>query len=656
MAFAPPHPSAAAFPRRLALAILVLFAACRPRGAAAESQTEIESRLAGATGEARVELLLELAEAHAYRAPDRVVAAAQAALDEANALGLERHAARAVLLRATGRFQLGDLDAAESDYRQGLAEAEKLGEDVVIGGSLNGIAAVALKRGDPDAALPYFTRAIAHLEAARNDEKLAGTYNNLSLIYYAKGRYDQALDHMTSALRLYEASGNAAGQGIALNAIGNVYNKLGDRGRAREHFERALAIAERTGHKQLMAGCLVNLGEIHAALAEWDAALAKLNRALAVARELASKDYISVCLNNIGDVLREKGHAGEALRFYLESLRLFEAMDARPRLVVSYLNIGKLYRTTGDDATAEGYLLKSFDLARAVGETGLQKDAAEALAALYEARGDFRRAYTFQASFNQLKEQLFSRENLERITTLQSRIDAEKQQRSLDLLRKEREIQELEVKRQRLWIGLIALALVAAAGIAAILFQRNREKARLNAELASAYARASELASHDPLTGLLNRRAALARIEEEAARSARSGRPFGIVMADIDDFKLVNDRLGHAAGDAVLREVAALLRSTVRAQDTVARWGGEEFLLALPETSIEGAAAVAEKLRAGVAALRVAHAGGEAACTVTLGVSACAAPDRLAGAVRAADEALYAGKRGGKNAVVLATA
>jgi diguanylate cyclase (GGDEF)-like protein len=526
----------------------------------------------------------------------------------------------------------------------------------VVGGCLNGIAAVALKRGDPDTALPYFTRAIAHLEAAHNDEKLAGTYNNLSLIYYAKGRYDQALDHMSRALRLYEETGNAPGQGIALNAIGNVYNKLDDRARAREHFERALAIAETTGHKQLVASTLVNLAEVHSALAEWDAALANLNRALAVSHELGSKDYVSVCLNNIGDVLREKGQSGEALRFYLESMRLFETMSARPRLVVSYLNIGKLYRTTGNDALAESYLVKAFDLAREVGEIGLQKDAAEALSGLYEARGDYRRAYTFQASFNQLKEQLFSRENLEKVNTLQARIDAEKQQRSLDLLRKESEIQVLEMKRQRLWIGLIALALVAAAVLALTFLRRYREKSRLNAELATAYARVSELASHDALTGLLNRRSAMQRLEEEAVRTARTGRPFGVVMGDVDDFKRINDRRGHAAGDAVLREVAALLRTALRAQDTVARWGGEEFLLVLPETSREGAAAVAEKVRAGIAALRVPHADEEVACTVTFGVSACASPEALPAALNAADEALYEGKRAGKNTVVLAAA
>ena len=644
------HPSSAI--RAVLVHVLPLLAAAGVL--AADTAVDIEERLKGASGVDRVELLLKLADAHTYRAPEKVISNAQAALDEATALELPHHAARALLLRATGLFQLGDLDRAESSYQEGLVAAEALADSLVVGGCLNGIAAVYLKRGQPDAALPFFTRAIEHLALAKNDERLAGTYSNISLIYYSKGRYDQALDHMFKALSLYESIDNAAGQGIVLNAIGSVYNKLADPARAREHFERALAIAEKTNHKQLLVGCLVNLGEILSSLEQWDAALRNLNRALAVARELGSKDYISVCLNNIGDVLREKGQPEEALRFYLESLRIFEEMNARPRLVVSYLNIGRLFGKTGKPARAEEYLIKAYALARDVDERGLQKEAAGELYALYERRGDFRRAFEYQRSFNELKEQIFSRENVEKIATLQGRIDAEKQERSIVLLRKESEIQVLEMKRQRLWLLLIGCSLAVLAAGAVVLYRRYRLKARHNAELSAAYARMAELASHDELTGLYNRRSATERIELETIRASRTHRPFGVVMIDVDDFKAINDTCGHACGDAVLQQLAGLLRASVREQDVVARWGGEEFLLVLPEASREGAVLVAEKLRQAIGELRVLHDAGAVRFTVTMGVNVY---DKLAPAsdcIRGADEALYRGKRSGKNTVVLA--
>ncbi|MGH9464553.1 MAG: GGDEF domain-containing protein, partial [Thermoanaerobaculia bacterium] len=105
-------------------------------------------------------------------------------------------------------------------------------------------------------------------------------------------------------------------------------------------------------------------------------------------------------------------------------------------------------------------------------------------------------------------------------------------------------------------------------------------------------------ATTDYLTGLTNRRAMLQRLEEERDRSQRSGRPFSILLADVDRFKQINDRYGHETGDHTLVAIADLLRAVVRKQDVVARWGGEELLVFLPETALAGGLEVAEKIRA----------------------------------------------------------
>jgi diguanylate cyclase len=112
--------------------------------------------------------------------------------------------------------------------------------------------------------------------------------------------------------------------------------------------------------------------------------------------------------------------------------------------------------------------------------------------------------------------------------------------------------------------------------------------------------RMAELAMTDALTRLPNRRHLRALLEQEAVRYTRSGRVFSIVFSDIDGFKQINDSRGHDRGDLVLRELAQLLRSALREQDQVARWGGEEFLFLLPETDCRGAKAIAEKLRGAV--------------------------------------------------------
>ena len=166
--------------------------------------------------------------------------------------------------------------------------------------------------------------------------------------------------------------------------------------------------------------------------------------------------------------------------------------------------------------------------------------------------------------------------------------------------------------------------------------------------------RMESMAHTDPLTGLLNRRSMEQRLREAAHGFQRTGRSFSVVMADVDRFKRVNDLHGHAAGDRVLRAVAGLFGERLRGHDAVARWGGEEFLLLLPETDLMAACEVANRLRA-MAEARLCHSAGLGdSVTLTFGVAVFDRPMRVDACLKQADEALYAGKAEGRNRVVSA--
>jgi diguanylate cyclase (GGDEF)-like protein len=157
-------------------------------------------------------------------------------------------------------------------------------------------------------------------------------------------------------------------------------------------------------------------------------------------------------------------------------------------------------------------------------------------------------------------------------------------------------------------------------------------------------------ANTDPLTGLANRRRFMAFAAEETARAKRYGRAMSVLMVDADFFKRVNDQYGHAAGDEVLKRIAAVLAAGVRAQDLVARFGGEEFVALLAETPLSGAAMVGERLREAIAAHPVATDAGPVPITVSIGAAGAEGEEvdveRL---LCQADEALYAAKRNGRN-------
>jgi diguanylate cyclase (GGDEF)-like protein len=188
----------------------------------------------------------------------------------------------------------------------------------------------------------------------------------------------------------------------------------------------------------------------------------------------------------------------------------------------------------------------------------------------------------------------------------------------------------------------------------------NRHLAELRDELERANAQLEQLSLCDPLTGLANRRRLDAALELEWRRLARARRPLSLLLIDIDAFKAYNDNLGHPQGDDCLRRVAAFLAEGVhRAGDLVARYGGEEFAVLLGGTAVADAAAVAGRLRAGVEALALPHPASPAGAVVTVSVGVAGwIPGIDGGAagelVAAADRALYAAKRSGRNRMMVA--
>lgn len=186
---------------------------------------------------------------------------------------------------------------------------------------------------------------------------------------------------------------------------------------------------------------------------------------------------------------------------------------------------------------------------------------------------------------------------------------------------------------------------IAIGGAAARYLRQGGAEARELAALAA-------LARVDALTGLANRRAFDEALAAAVARARRGGAPLAVAVLDVDHFKRVNDTLGHAAGDAVLREVAARARAAVRESDLLARVGGEELAILLAGEGLDAAAETADRVRRAVAASPVATVGGALAVTLSAGCAALAPGDPDGAALVArADARLYDAKRAGRNRV-----
>ena len=163
--------------------------------------------------------------------------------------------------------------------------------------------------------------------------------------------------------------------------------------------------------------------------------------------------------------------------------------------------------------------------------------------------------------------------------------------------------------------------------------------------------RLQELATTDPLTGLANRRTLMSRLGQEFRRSQRNWHPLALIMIDLDKFKGINDSYGHLQGDRVLETVAGILRHHVRPYDVAARFGGEEFALLLPETTLDEAVKVGQRIRLAVADQAFSDVLASLRLTASLGVAVAPGNGISSGEelIRAADDALYRAKEAGRN-------
>jgi len=193
-------------------------------------------------------------------------------------------------------------------------------------------------------------------------------------------------------------------------------------------------------------------------------------------------------------------------------------------------------------------------------------------------------------------------------------------------------------------------------GLQDVLVEKNRELDRMNKALEDQRRQLETLSRTDGLTGLLNRRHFDERLESEFARSQRYHSPLSCLLLDIDHFKNVNDSYGHPFGDVVIQQVSEATRKVLRDVDLLARYGGEELVALLPETSLEEAKRAAERVRLGVEGLALRSTGSNATqvnCTASIGISTFPSPgiDSPHTLIRLADQGLYQAKQSGRNRV-----
>ena len=474
----------------------------------------------------------------------------------------------------------------------------------------------------------------------------------------------------------------------ALSNAGATLHTLGWPHRALAYYRRAHQAATRGDSDEAQASILVNVGSIHSeALGAYAQAEALYAQAEA-ARVRAGGDSPLLPYNRGQNFLRmglprealaqfeqaersaaAAGHQVVELRARAERIALEAADGAQDGAMETLSAIAGEQEGMEDPAGAATTLVRLSTLALRAGAPDAalahatraaalvdgpafrteQQEALAARVAAHAARDDWRQAYDDLQALRAMEVAGLRRNSVDDLAGLQVRLQDTERERAFQRLQDAQRIEALSLQNARrlrnLWIAAFVVALLLGGAFA--WYQR-----RVNRQL-------QRLSRVDPLTGLLNRRAASRSLEGDGESVADGERRDVVFLIDIDHFKARNDRYGHAAGDAALAEVASRLRGCCRPGDIVARWGGEEFLVGCRQLDLSRAQQVAERLRGTVAGVAAPEDGDEPQrLSVSVGFACfpffpdAAAPGDWQDAVALADRALYAGKHSGRDAWV----
>ncbi len=495
---------------------------------------------------------------------------------------------------------------------------------------------------------------------------------------------EQAIIYSEQAAELAIKFKDEINEREAYNHSANSYAVIKDYKNTIRLLEMALSTSEIIGDVELILFDIYRIADVYSTSKNHTKSIEFYNKALKINEIMNNRSEVSLALNRIGLEYKKAGQYKKASEFFIRALR-FEEENVRVLMRNEYKQISEFYTSRGEDEKA----LEYYKLFTSIRDTIARAERSQKISDMqytYEEEQRKRKIELLQKEKEirdlELQHLILEQERQEkefiaaqRIQEIES-LNREKEyrvaqlkiagyekgkiQEKIDTYQKNKEIRDLElinrasqIKTQKytqtvLISGIIFIFIFAIVG-----FYLAFSNIKTNKKLKAAYAKLEQIAKTDPLTHLSNRRDMIEKMVHEQKRFGRNGKSFVLVMADIDDFKNINDDNGHDCGDFILESLAKQMKSTVRQQDLTGRWGGEEFLMLLPETEIEGGVALANKIRKDIEATSYVFNEIKLELTMTFGVSVYDRPMNIDKCIKMADEALYNGKRKGKNCVVM---
>lgn len=474
--------------------------------------------------------------------------------------------------------------------------------------------------GNLEMSLSGALKALSLIKKQPNLETLTNAWYTLGWAYYYTGNYPASLEFALKSLESARGIGEPEKEAWCLDLVASAYK---DPAQALQLYQQAYNIFEKLDSIEGQSRILNNWASTLFEVNEYTSALEFAQKSQKLAKDHGlNRDVINVAAT-VAEILAAMGEYTQAQTELHDAVSLFDKYGRDISSVYILTDLGQVYLEQNNLEHAEQELLRALEASNQMEMRNEQARCHQYLSEIYEKRGRFDQALQHYKFFQKLREETAGEGALKQLASLRVSQQIETAQRDAEINRLQKEKLQIELEEHK----------------------------RIHAIL-------EDLATRDPLTNLFNRRHFLNLAEQEWKRSLRYGHPLCALMMDVDDFKQINDWHGHAAGDKALTSVANVLQSTLRSTEIAGRYGGDEFVILLPETLSANGMRVAERISRAAKEYPISSESGIIELTLSIGV-ACMSGEQpetaksMTELLNRADKALYVAKAAGKGLVRL---
>lgn len=504
-------------------------------------------------------------------------------------------------------------DFLQENYQKGIAD------------SLFNQSHINLHLGDYQLALSQSLNSLSIYNDLRDSRRQAETLLNLGSIYLSINEFNKAMSTLIKALDIARHLDDPQPMGEILLNMGMTYLYAGDSGHALTEFKKSLQIFQTADNHKMMAYVYCNLAAANLVENENELFLQYIERGEKYADQIGS-NYIKICiLLQRGQYQIISGDLDTANQYFQESLRLAKRQGYQADEIASIIWVSEVNYRQGKLEEAVILLNGALEGARKHRYAEGMLKAHQKLASIFEDLGDYFQACDHLKNYYEIEQQINTEKNDLKYKSLETVYRTQVMQSEARIIQTKNHQLEKEIS-ERKWV---------------------EEALRMSED------KYRRLASLDPLTGLNNRRFFYQLALSEIRRVKRYAHPTTLLIIDIDRFKSINERLGHLAGDDVLKVIANQIKGFVREVDILGRFGGEEFILLLPETNLERGHQVAQRLCCQIEDVRFEISGELIQVQVSIGVAAYEKDLPLDFLIDRADQAMQAAKKAGRNRVCI---